>query len=96
MQRVLERLNNVGEVYDGEELLGEYPYDITKLQNYSLNALGEEIPGTTAVKGRIEMDSTDIRRLDRKLLWLHLEGGHKLQFYFSSDDGTISVAGELK
>lgn len=96
MKKPIERLDGMGEVYDGEELMGQFPYGIIVYQDM----LGPDhsIPGLKSIGGRIDMDFNTIMQLmigDPKLR-LRLEDGRQMEFFFARNDGTIAAKGALQ
>ena len=93
MRETIERLTDLGKVYEGGILLGEYTYYIVVIQRMS-TFRGEQIPRLKSLKGRIYMNLDEIHRLisrKQKQLTLYLEDGRKLDFSFATNYGTISA-----
>ncbi len=94
--KAIERLSDIGQVYEGETLVGDYPYRITVYQEM-VGGPQEQIPGLKSIRGSIDMDFDTIMRLMHgdENLRLQLKDGRKLYFFFSRNDGTISAKGAL-
>jgi hypothetical protein len=95
MKQPTESIDGVGPVYAGQELIGNFSYHITVFQD--MPDADNPAPGSKSARGKIDAGFHTVLRLmgDQNILTLHLEDGRKCEFFFTSNDGTITTVGEI-
>jgi len=87
VMKIIDRLAGNGQIYQGENLIGEYTYGITVFQ---------ESGPLKSMTGIISMDPIKIAKLmssNEDKLQLCLEDGRHVDFFFASTDGQIQPTG---
>lgn len=96
MNKLIEELAGIGEVFENDNSLGKVNYQIKiflEMVNADTFGAEEEEEGLQQITGKISSDS--LLQLISKNLTLLLEDGRKIEFFVENRDGDVQFSGDF-